>query len=76
MHTGHDDDVRFDIRALTGQCERVTDEIRYAMENLRRLVIMRQNDGIPFFLQRVDRCDLRRKNRPFDLRDNPFDLCV
>jgi hypothetical protein len=43
------------------------------MENLGRLVIVREDDRVLFFLQLVDRRNVGRVNRPFDIGNDLFD---
>ena len=63
-------------RRLAGEGQRVAHKIAHAMEDFRRHVIVRQDDGILLPLQPVDLGDHRGIGGPFDLRDDARDLGV
>ena len=52
MHAGQHDDVRFGRHRLAGERQAVADDIGDAVEDLRRLIIVRQDDGVSLPLQR------------------------
>ena len=66
MHAALDDDVGIDLGRLARELERVADEIGDAIVDFRRLVIVRQDDRVALLLERVDRLDVGREERPFD----------
>ncbi len=69
VDAGEDDDVGLHIHGFTGQPEAVADDVSNSVENLRRLIIVRQNDRIASSLQSHDRVDILREGRPFDRGD-------
>ena len=76
MDAGLDDHLASVLAALARQLERVADEIRHAVEDFRRHVVVRENDGVLFPLQAVDGIDIGREYRPFDLGHPMGDLGV
>ena len=48
-----------------GEGERVADDVGDAVEDLGRLVIVRQDDGVTLPLQPQDRVDVLGEGRPF-----------
>src|SRR5260370_27358724 len=46
------------------------------MEDLRRLIVVRQDDRVAGFLQFVDRLDIGRHERPLDRRDHVLDPLI
>ena len=58
---------------LAGELQRVADEIGHAMEDLRRHVVVRQDDRVPLALQREDRRDVLGQDRPFEARHVALD---
>ena len=71
-----DDDVGVGLRRLLGELQRVADDVGDAMEDLRRLVVVRQDHRVAGLLEVVDRLDVGRHHRPFDRRDDVLDLRV
>ncbi len=51
MDTGHDNDIGLRFLCLAGKGKAVAPDVGHAMEDFRRLVIMRQDDGVTFPLQ-------------------------
>ena len=45
MHTAHDDDIRFSLGSLLGQCQTVSHEVSQILDDSFRIV-MRHDDGI------------------------------
>ncbi|ENN85225.1 hypothetical protein RHSP_55066 [Rhizobium freirei PRF 81] len=76
MHAGKDDDVGLHFRSLAGKRETVADDIGNAMKDFRRLVIMRQDDGVVSSLQFEDRFDVILERQPFGFRDNAADTVI
>ena len=68
MHARLDDDLGVGLGRLTGERERIPDEIGDAVEDFRRHVIMGEDDRVALALQRVDGGDIGREHRPFDGR--------
>jgi hypothetical protein len=56
----------FTLVASTRELQRVADIIGDAVVDFRRLVVVRQDDGVALLLQLVDRLHVGRKDRPFD----------
>ena len=76
MHAALDDDVGIDLGRLARELERIADEIGDAVVDFRRLVVVRQDDGVALLLERVDRLDVGREERPFDRGDDGPDAVV
>ena len=68
--------VGIDLGRLARELERVADEIGDAVVDFRRLVVVRQDDGVALLLERVDRLDVGREERPFDRRDDGLDPLI
>ena len=73
MHAGEHDDVGVDLGGLARQQQAVADDVGDAVEDLRRLVVVRQDDGVVLFLEFEDGVDILGKGGPFGRRDHPFD---
>ena len=54
----------------------VADDVGHAVEDLGRLVVVREDHGASLLLQPVDLGDDRGEGGPFDLGDDVGDLCV
>ncbi len=76
MHAGQHDDIGIGIDGLTRECERVARDVGDAVKDLWRHVVVRQDDGIALFLELIDRGDIGRMNRPFDIRNDGLDVFV
>src|SRR5207247_3778540 len=75
VDAGQDDHFGVGPGGGSGERERVAGEVGDAVEYLRRLVVVRQYDRAPLGLERVDRGDVGRVDRPFDLgNDAPHAL--
>ena len=74
MHAALDDGFSLDPGGFDGQLQAVTHDVGDAVIDLRRLVIVSQDDGVLLALQFVDLEDQRRIERPFDLGDAVLDL--
>ena len=70
MHAGEHDHVGLGFHRHPRQRQAVADQVGDAMEDFRRLVIMRENDRIAAPLQRGDRLDVAGESGPFDRRDD------
>src|SRR6185437_11476086 len=70
------DDLRIRSSCLARQGEAVADEVRDAVEDLGRHVVMAEDDRVLLALQRVDRGDGGRKRRPLDLRHDVRNLLI
>ena len=70
MDAGHDDDARLARRRLARQRQAVADDVGDAVEDLRRLVVVREDDRVALALEPQDRLDVGLEGRPFDRRDD------
>lgn len=50
VHAGKHDDIRFGRHRLAGKRQAVADDVCDAVEDLRRLVVVRQDDGVSLLL--------------------------
>ena len=55
---------------LARERQAVADHVSHAMEDLRRLVVVREDHRVALALQLEDRLDVRLEDRPFDRRDD------
>jgi hypothetical protein len=76
VHAALHDDVGLHLGGFDRELQRVANDVGDAVEDLRRLVIMRQDDRVAGLLQLVDRFDIGRHERPLDRRDHAFDPFV
>ena len=76
MHAALDNHIALGFGRFDRQLQAVANDIGNAVKNFRRLVIMRQNDGIFLFFQLVNGLDIGRKKRPFDRRNDAFDTFI
>ena len=60
MHAAEHDDIRAGPRRLLRQAERIADEIRHVLD-FRHLVIVREDDGVELFFERVNFLGKRRE---------------
>ena len=60
VHATLDDDLLPHLRGLARKLKRVAADVGHAMKDFGRLIIMRENDGIAFLLQVVDRLHIGR----------------
>jgi hypothetical protein len=70
VHAALHDDIGVDLHRLACELERVADEIGDAVVDFRRLIIVRQDDGVARALERIDRLDVGREERPLDRRND------
>ena len=71
-----DDHIRVRLPCLLRELQAVAQDVAHTMENLRRHVVMRQDDGIPLALEVADRLDIRRMSGPFQRRDDALDAGI
>ena len=76
VHAGLHDDLGIDASGFFGELQTVTAEIGDAVEDLRRHVVVRQDDGVFFCLEFVDRFNQRRVVRPLHRRHDAFDALI
>ena len=76
MHAGQHDDVGIDLGGFARQQQAVADDVGDAVEDFRRLVVMREDDGVAASLQFEDGVDVLGEGGPFGRRDDPFDPVV
>ena len=70
MHARHDDNARVALGRLAGERQAVADHVGNAMEDLRRLVVVREDDRIALALELEDRLDVGLEGRPFERRND------
>ncbi len=73
MHAALDDHLVRHLGRLDGELKRVAGEVRDAVEDLGRHVVVRQDHRVALGLELLDRTDVRGKARPIDLGDDPAD---
>ena len=61
---------------LARQRQAVADDVGDAVEDLRRLVVVRQDDGVALALQRQDGVDVVGEHGPFHRRDDGLDPVI
>jgi hypothetical protein len=76
MDAALDDDLGVDLGRLLGELQRVADDVGDAVIDFRRLVVVRQDDGVALLFQPVDGGDIGCVDRPLDARDMVLDLLV
>ena len=76
MHAGQNDDVGIDVHRLARKGQAVADDVGDAVENLRRLIIMRQDDRVAAAFQRQMASMSRGVNGPLDGGNGVADLGV
>jgi hypothetical protein len=64
VHAAYDDHVGIDAARLACELQRVADDIRDPVEDLRRLVVMSEDHGMPLAFQAVDGVDIGREKIP------------
>jgi hypothetical protein len=70
MHSAEDDHLSIDSHRLPCQREAVAHDVGPAVEDLRRLIIVRQDHRVALALQLQDRVDVLGEERPFEGRDD------
>ena len=76
MHAGEHDHFGIDVLRLPGQLQTVADDVGHAVEDLGRLVVMRENDGIALALELQDGVDVVSEHRPFHGGDHPLNALI
>ena len=71
VDAGEHDDVGIDLGGFARQQQAVADDVGDAVEDLRRLVIMRQDDGVALALQFEDGVDIVGEGRPIRAAGSP-----
>jgi hypothetical protein len=71
MNPGEHDHIGIGARGFARQRQAVADDIGDSVENVGRLVVVRQNDGVALALELQDRGDVIGQDRPFEWRDIP-----
>ena len=66
MHAGLHDDTGLRAGGLPGELQGIAADITDAGEDLRRHVVVGEDDRVALALQAVDRVDERREQRPLD----------
>ena len=67
VDAGHDDDVGLGLHRHAGEGERVAAQVRDAVEDVGRHVVVREHDGVALDLERLDFRDQRRDGGDFDV---------
>ena len=76
MHAGQHDHIGIHLRRLARQGQAVADNVRDAVENFRRLVIVRENDGAARALELLDGVHILLHGGPFNGRDDVADALI
>src|SRR5258708_39454990 len=76
MHAGEDDDFGVDLHRLARQRQAVADDVGDAVEDLRRLVVVGEDDGVARALQLEDGVDVAGEDWPLDRRDGVFSALI
>jgi hypothetical protein len=70
MDARHYDDALIALGRLARERQAVANRVGDAMEDLRRLVVMREDDRVALLLEGEDRLDVGLEDGPFDRRDD------
>ncbi len=76
MHSGQDDYSGINGHRLPRQGEAVADYVGDAVKDLRGLIVVREDDGVPLALQPEDGVDILGEERPFERRNHRLDALV
>ncbi|MEY9781881.1 hypothetical protein ABIA23_003283 [Sinorhizobium fredii] len=76
VHAALNDDLGVDLGSVAGELQRIADDVGNTVKNVRRLVVVRQDDGVALFLQPVDRMHVGCIGRPLECRNEVLDLLV
>ena len=76
VHAGQHDDVGIDLGGFARQQQAVADDVGDAVEDFRRLVVVREDDGVAASLQLEDGVDVVGEGGPFGRRDDPLDPVI
>ena len=64
-----DDDIGVALGRLARERQAVADHVGHTMEDLRRLVVVREDHRVALALELDDRLDVRREDRPLERRE-------
>ncbi len=64
VHAAHHDDVGVDAACFARELQRIADDVGHAVEDLRRLVVVREDHGVAFAFEAIDRIDVRCEEIP------------
>ena len=70
MDAGQDNHIGIGRGGTLRQRQGIPDDVGDAVEDFRRLVVVRQNDGVALAFQTQDGIDLGREDRPFEGRNH------
>ncbi len=76
MDAGEHDHVGVGARRLARKRQAVADDVGHGVEDVRGLVVVREDDRVPLTLQLENRRDVLGKDRPLELRHMLFDPMV
>ena len=76
MHAGQHDHISVGLRGLGRQRQTVADDVGHAVEDLRRLVVVGQDDRVPLPLQAVDLVHERSVEGPFHGGDHALHALI
>ena len=76
MHAGKHDDIGIALPRHAGEREAVADKVGDAVEDLRRLVVVGEDDGVALAFQPQDRIDVLRVGGPLERRNEAADAVI
>jgi hypothetical protein len=76
MDARQHNDIGLGTRGLARERQAVADDVGDRVENVRRLIVVRQDDRVALLFEFQDRSDVIGEDRPFEWRDMPLDLPV
>src|SRR5215471_15534386 len=76
MHAALDDDLSLRLGRFARELQAVTDEIRDAIVDFRRLIVVSKDDRAALVLERIDGLHVGREERPFDRGNDGLDPLV
>ena len=76
VDAGHDDDARLAFRGFARERQTVADHIGDAVEDLWRLIVVREDDRLTLALEAQDRVDVGLEVGPFHRGDDVADALV
>src|SRR5215471_11113253 len=76
MHAALDDDLSLRLGRFARELQAVTDEIRDAIVDFRRLIVVSKDDRAALLLERIDGPDVGREERPFDRGNDGLDPLI
>ena len=76
VHAGQHDDVGIDLGGFARQQQAVAHDVGDAVEDFRRLIVVREDDGVTRSLEFEDGVDVLGEGCPFGRRDDSFDPVV